>query len=368
MAVSSQRIDDRRVDDQILEDDKVPFASLASLFERAQLRGAQVAELSVLIAGFRVRVRVVGATLARTAFAALHHLPTWTNGTAPDLRIDVWDAAATGIVAPRPRTRPGYVKPGILLKASRNDRFVGEARDHGELWLDRHESRIVGWFDSPERLNLDERARPFHKLLSAWLEQRGVQFVHAGLVACHGNGLLFVGNGGAGKSTSSIACLRSGMGYLGDDFVGFSSAGGSFVGHGIYGSCLLNVHHIKRFSDLEAIAHAAHHSFEDKNVVYLRDAFPGAMRSEIEIKALLLPRVVDAQSTRTRTASKAEALMAIAPTSVMFLPRPSRSAFERVSNLVESMPCFWLELGRDVETIPTAVRSLVDELMSQPGG
>jgi hypothetical protein len=344
--------------DQILDDEAVPVGRLTASFAAAS-RFDSVERLNIVVAGFRVCIRIVGAELARALSASLRHLPCTDGVDAADLHIDVWDARDAAVES---CTRQAGTRPAILLKASRSNRFVGETRDHTELWLDRSRNRIVGWFDTPERLDLDERARPFHKLLSAWLEERGVQFLHAGLVSCDGKGLLFVGNGGAGKSTASIACLRSGMDYLGDDFIGFGRTETGCVGYGVYGSCLLNVDHIGRFPDLKAIAHAPHHPHEDKDVVFLADAFPGAMRSQVPIAALLLPRVADTVATRVRRASKAEALMAIAPTSVMFLPRPSRSAFERIVELVETLPCFWLELGRDVARIPTAVRSLAAQL------
>jgi hypothetical protein len=230
------------------------------------------------------------------------------------------------------------------------------------VWLDRTCDRIVGFTKSVTRLNLDERARPFHKMLSAWLEDRGVQFVHSGLITHAGKGILFVGNGGAGKSTSSISCLRAGMGYLGDDFIGLGIEDGRFAGHGLYASCLLNVHHIKRFPDLQPLAHAPHYDYEQKFVLYLTEAFPNCLRQHIAIDAIMLPRVVDAEVTTFRPAKKAETLMAIAPTSVMLLPRPNRAAFERLTQLVQNTPSYWLELGRNVDRIPAAVQALAESL------
>ena len=97
----------------------------------------------------------------------------------------------------------------------------------------------MGCVSSARCQYLDERARPYHKLISAWLDERGIQFVHAGLIGSGDTGVLFVGNGGAGKSTSSVACLRAGLGYLGDDFVGIESNEGTYTGHGLFSSCLL---------------------------------------------------------------------------------------------------------------------------------
>lgn len=345
--------------DQILAPADVPFVDLSKAFLAASA-AQEPRQLDVLVAGFHVRLRVVGSTLARTLLAPLAHLPE-AVGTRPDLQIDAIHGEETGYSRPEPAA-PNEGRHGILLKASADGRFVGEERAHTQSWLDRDHSRIVAWYRAESQLNLDERARPFHKLLSTWLEERGVQFVHAGLIIAQQKGLLFVGNGGAGKSTSSIACMLAGMGYLGDDFVGFSGDAPAFQGHGIYGTCLLATHHIRRFPALERISQAANHAFEDKRIAYLRGDFGGDLATRVNLGALVLPRVVESAETRWRPASKGEALMAIAPTSVMFLPRPSRAAFARVSALVDSLPTFWLELGQDVEAIPDAVSGLARAL------
>jgi hypothetical protein len=345
---------------QILAHAQVPLAGLIPCFERAAAEGCR--SFNLTIAGHPVRVRVAGSAWADIVAASMGHLRrTDADFQVPALTIDVWDAGETGVDPPQ-LAEIDLTAPPILMKTSDDGRFVGEERHHGMTWLDREGDRIVGFTLAASRLNLDERARPFHKMLSAWLEDRGVQFVHSGLITHGGKGILFVGNGGAGKSTSSISCLRAGMGYLGDDFIGLGLEDGRFVGHGLYASCLLNVHHIKRFPDLQPIAHAPNYAHEEKFVLYLTEAFPGCLRQRIGVDALVLPRVVDSEVTTFRAATKAATLMAIAPTSVMLLPRPNRAAFERLTRLVETTPSFWLELGRRVDLIPAAVQGLAESL------
>ncbi len=344
---------------QILAPDAVPFDRLIDGFERAAARGCS--EFRLRVAGHLVRIRVAGGAWADIVSASMGHLHCDEDVFQPELTVDVWDVLDTGVAAPQ-LAAPDPSEPPILMKTCAEGRYVGEDRHHGSVWLDRTGDRIVGFCQAATRLNLDERARPFHKMLSAWLEDRGVQFVHSGLITHNGKGVLFVGNGGAGKSTSSISCLRAGMGYLGDDFIGLGVSNGRFEGHGLYASCLLNVHHIKRFPDLQPLAHAPHYDYEEKYVLYLTEAFPGCMRDRISIDALMLPRVVDSETTTFQPAKKAETLMAIAPTSVMLLPRPNRAAFERLTRLVQSTPGYWLQLGRQVDRIPDAVRALADGL------
>src|SRR6185369_13029821 len=52
----------------------------------------------------------------------------------------------------------------------------------------------------------DLRAHPGAFALSAWLAGQGLQVMHAAAVAFGGRGVLLVGPGGAGKTTSALAC------------------------------------------------------------------------------------------------------------------------------------------------------------------
>jgi hypothetical protein len=338
---------------------------LETAFVRARdTHPAALGQFDVGIAGLRLRVEVVGTDLAATMRRAFSHLILPAAGAQPDLTISVWDETATGVKVPGQfspeRRRNDDVE--IILKISADGRYVCEQRDLSVSWLDTVSNRIVGCVSSAHYQYLDERARPYHKLISAWLDERGIQFVHAGLIGSGDTGVLFVGNGGAGKSTSSVACLRAGLGYLGDDFVGIENNEGSYTGHGLFSSCLLNVDHLHRFPDLKRHAVPAHQDFEDKSILYLADVYPETLRRSVPIAAVMLPRVVRREETTYRRASKAEALFAIAPTSVMFLPRPSHKAFDRVAELVERVPAYWLELGSNVDRIPDAVRALAAEV------
>jgi hypothetical protein len=248
------------------------------------------------------------------------------------------------------------------MKTSRDGWYIGEERHHGTLWLDRSDQHVVGCIAGVESLTLDARARPFHKLLSAWLFDRGVQFVHAGLVSEADKAMLFVGNGGAGKSTASICSLRSGMGFLGDDFVGISRSGGGFVGHGFYGSCLLGNHHINRFPELAPYAHPPNVAGEEKHVAYLQKGYSRHLECKKTISVIAMPRVVDEAQSSFEKATKVQALKAIAPTSVMYLPRPSKEAFETLAELVGCVPTYWFNSGRDIDAIGGTVRAFMRDL------
>ena len=71
---------------------------------------------------------------------------------------------------------------------------------------------------SPEALaSGDLRAQPAKHAIATWLTSPTMQLMHAAAIAVEGHGVLLLGVGGRGKSTSALACARAGFTFLGDD-------------------------------------------------------------------------------------------------------------------------------------------------------
>jgi len=313
------------------------------------------------VAGYPIEVRVVGDALADEIKSSMAHLATAAAGREPDLVFELWDQAETGVGCSVLDTAASQ-KEFCLVEMSPDGRFVTEKRDHSFLCLDRTGNRAVGITGSFRSQHIDERARPLQRPLSVWLDDKDILFVHAALVAIDGSGVLFGGAGGSGKSSTSIASLLHGHDFLGDDFIGMEQTPeGGFIGHSLFASCLIDSGHMKRFPELARNAIAPNHAFESKSVVFLAASHATRLIPRTPIELLLLPKVVDQDKTSWRPAAKTEALLALAPTSVLFTPTPSGKAFEMLSGLIEAVPTYWLELGRDIKDIPLAVEKIVAE-------
>lgn len=336
------------------------FERGASAFDAAR-QVAAIREQFYRVAGRVIRVRIAGPALADQLEKPMEHLRVEPTEETPMLTIDVWHEAETGIGRPSPNLDSALGPYGIMT-ASEDRRFVAEKRAHSMSWLDRHTGHAVVWISSLTQLHLDERARPFHRFLALRLGEQGVQFIHAGLVTWQGRGALFTGRGGSGKSTASICCLLSGLGYLGDDFVGLESGeDGVFRGHSLYGTALTTLGHMTRFPSLAAVCVAANHTYEEKSLAWLRE-LPGAtFEDSTTITAIVMPRVVDSEDTTYDRASARDALLSLAPTSVLYLPAAGPRAIDRLAALVERVPRFRLLLGRDVSQIPERVKELLAE-------
>lgn len=311
------------------------------------------------IAGYPVHLRIAGPKSALAIDRALAHLRA-PPGASPALTVDIWDDESVGPIAWAPW--PEDVDFYGTMSIDTENRFILHQRPYSIMLLDRQKNHIVGSVRGLSKQYLDERARPFHRLLSIWLNDRDIQFIHAGLVAKGGMGLLFVGKGGSGKTTSSVACFLNGFDYLSDDFVGFQAVvEGNFIGHSLYGTCLID--RVERFPQISRIAEPPNYDFEHKSVVFLADhPVENRFATETPISAVILPRVVDRQETTYRPAKPTEALLALAPSSVAILPHAAPRSLDKLSQLVSATPAFWLELGTDVEQIAPRVEQLCDEL------
>jgi hypothetical protein len=176
--------------------------------------------------------------------------------------------------------------------------------------------------------------------------------------------VLFPGAGGAGKTTTSLSCLKAGFGYLGDDYISLERMpDGTYAGHSMYNTTWLEPTHMARFPDLVPHAHGGLLPGAGKKLILLNDVYPDRMRQTAPIRALALPRIVDAPRASWRPATKGEALLRIVPTSLLHIvPRPGREGMDRLAALVNSADCFWLELGRDLTSIPEAVAGLLERV------
>jgi hypothetical protein len=304
-------------------------------------------------------MRVVGTALAEALLRPFRHLLGPPSGEPPQLVVELWDEAETGVSCDL--ADPRLVPTGqTTTVASHDGRWVVYLHGQTLTCLDRRARHLVGWIRDTASLGLYELGRPLHAPLLLWHRDRGIHAVHAGLVSEDGRGVLFAGEGGSGKTTSALACLFAGFQYLSDDYVGLERRGdGTYVGHSLYASSHLEPGHLRRFPELVPHAIRGHLPHEDKSLVLLSDLFPDRFARSTPIDLLLLPRVTGGPEPIARPATKGQALLRLAPSSLLMLPHATGAAFGRLADLVDRVPRYWLELGGDVHAIPPRVRELL---------
>lgn len=100
--------------------------------------------------------------------------------------------------------------------------------DGMRFWIDREGTRV--WLLWPDSSSLEDAASYLlGPVLGILLRVRGVTCLHASAVAFGNRAVAFVGDEGAGKSTTAAAFARRGHAVLSDDIVALAERDGSFV-------------------------------------------------------------------------------------------------------------------------------------------
>jgi hypothetical protein len=323
-------------------------------------------ESCYILAGRPVRMRILGRRLAELMDLPFAHVRAMDSfPPIGGLTIELWDRSATGVPCQVGSPREDLdLHP--ILKQSDDGAFASYQLQHTLVCLDRRSARMIGCASNADELSLYERGRPLHVPLSLWHKSQDTPLVHAGLVAKEGRGVLLAGPGGSGKSTSAITSACAGFDFLSDDLVAIeSSPDGGFMGHSLYSSTFMEPDHLMRFSILAGHALTCRYPFERKHLVLLSQITSLRFAPSCRICALVLPRVCHLPKSHLRLAAKGEALMALAPSSLLVGDRSrGRESFNKQVKLVETVPCYHLELGGALDEVP----QVLDELLSEIAG
>lgn len=311
-----------------------------------------------LLCGRPVRVRRVGDASSAGYLSAFCHLPRIKDNDDGDLMIDIWDTVYTGVKRVPPETGDPLPEYGYSVHA--DDNVFSQHTSHTTSSYCRDIHRLVVSIDWGQTFPVRQRGKPLTRALAAWLNEFGGHFLHAGLVSIAGHGVLLAGSGGAGKSSTALACLDHGLTYLADDNVGLTRDGhGGFLGHSVYATALLERAQLARYPGLSHTAIAPEPPDDPKTALLFAPDLGDRLAASVPIRTVALCRVTGGCDTRVRSASKAETLLRLAPHSVVHLSNRPRSSFAALAALIEATPCFVLELGTNVAGIPAAVSSLV---------
>lgn len=331
-------------------------------FERAADAAGGTVGLNLKIAGRPVSIRFAGDAAAEALTPAFAHLEV--NGPeAPVLTLFVWDGAKPGFASslPEPDAAARTTGAGPSYYAEEGD--FRALRQPADAFSVLTAAGDRGWFWTPdaERLPYWDYTAPFRHLLSWWLDGCGLCQVHAGAVGTEDGGVLLVGAGGSGKSTTALASLvDERLGYAGDDYVAVDGGDPCAV-YSLYCSGKVHRDDLHRLPHIEpALADGVRP--DEKAVFYVERAFPGRATEGFPLRAILVPRVADRRAARFRPIPQAAALAALAPSTIFQLHPPAGKALAYMGELVRKVPTFVLELGSDVETIPAELVRLLDQV------
>ncbi|MEO8464791.1 MAG: serine kinase [Gammaproteobacteria bacterium] len=338
------------------------FAEVRQQFDSAQSDGATIYEYAYEVAGFTVALRFLGTALLPVITPALSHLRVESSSrTPPDLTICLWDADSTGVpLPPRPWGENDTLSRGDIRGFE--DPVIRTAYTLGPnalSMLDTAANVAMFCTTSAAHIPTDYRGSPLLVILSWWTSIKGLQYVHAGAVGTPAGGVLLVGKGGSGKSTSALSCLQSDLGYAADDYCLLDMRADPPRVHSIYNSAKLEAGHIKVFPHLLPLVSNPDDLGVAKAVIYLNDHHPEKLTRGFPVKSIFIPRVTGKVDTHITPASHVDGLRALAPSTLFQLSGTGGQNFALMANFARRVPSHFLDAGTDLEQIPAVIKKFL---------
>jgi len=342
------------------------FEALGAAFRTAAGSRNGVVARDYRIAGQPIHIRFAGTSLLPVLTPALAHLQDEPQDGPPDasaLHILAWDQSAADAALPAPPwSWNQYMSRGEIggLDPERFRAWYHLASGILSV-IDMQSGRAVLWVRDARDLPIYVVAAPFRMILNAWLARSGLHFAHAAAVGSAAGGLLLAGAGGSGKSTTSLACLEAGMDFISDDYciVGSQPDARAFS---IYCSAKSDEAMLQKLPGLAPSRQPRNDPAGEKALLLLHERFAERLAPSRRLLALLAPTVRDRPSSALQPIGALEAVRALAPTTMEQIAGPDASAWRTILSLARQLPCYRLELGRDVGSTPPLLSGLIEEL------
>ncbi len=326
-------------------------------------RAVGCVQRDLVVGGRGVRLRFAGPALVEPLSGALEHLES-DSPAPPAATVLLWDAASTGVPLP----------PVQWSRSELDDR--GQSRGYRvrdwdrELVYTLHDQDYgaITVFDAASRTAIYatrdaaavpeyERATPLRAALHWCLSAPGRHLVHAGAVGGAEGAALVAGRSGSGKSTLTLSCVEAGLGYVGDDYV-LVETDGAPTAHAVHSTAKLDPAGVSGLPTFAGAILGQDVMDGGKAVVDLHRHRPAALLPRAPLRAVVLPTVKSGARTRVRAVSAADAVRAVAPSTVLQHFGYGMGGLATVAELMRALPVYALELGPDMAPAVDAVARL----------
>lgn len=306
------------------------------------------------IAGQTVCLRIADHRLAQILTPAFAHLAPAVEIDA-DLTICAWDAASAADQMPQPPDRTGstgieFIDGELRVAWSIAEQSFSVLSTNSKLAFFRalDASALPAW----------EQAAPFRRILHWWASKQNLQMVHAAAVGTPDSGLLLVGKGGSGKSTTALACIGSRLGYAGDDYCLLSPGPNPQV-HSLYGSGKADSGAAARLPRLHPAFESSRLHEQEKAVIFVHDHVPESILRSFPLRGIVVPRIVEGGTCKIEKIPKSDALRAMAPSTLFQIPGDQAKSLARLASIVRQLPCWSIYLGENPCEAPARLEQLV---------
>jgi len=303
------------------------------------------------------------AAVSASLHARLRHFARHGHGPV-DLRFEFYRISGRGdhvVEKPLGWARPVYEPPvGEVVYVEEEDRLFINYGDRVRVLCDPGQGSCRFSIRESEEDTLWLASHPLFTIpFIELLKRRRRYSLHAAGLCLNGQGLLFPGTSGSGKSTLTIALLRAGFGFLGDDMLFLTLAQKGLRVLAFPDEIDVTDETAGWFPELHHLLQRPKTPGWPKRPVWAEDVYGAEVAWECQPAVLVFPRVANAEKSVLKPMDRGEALLDLAPNVLLTEARSSQAHLDVLAQLARETACYRLEAGRDVDALPRLLKDLV---------
>ncbi|MCC2667749.1 MAG: hypothetical protein K0Q72_220 [Armatimonadetes bacterium] len=246
----------------------------------------------------------------------------------------------------------------VLYDGSEDLLYIAYGRLMKAAWNGRQSVCRVRYAEA-ELLNLWRLTHPMFTLPFVDCMKRHRRYnIHAASICVDGRGVVFAGGSGYGKSTLTIALVRAGLGFMGDDQVFLCPEDGRILFRAFPDEIDVTENTARMFPELAPVLEASTRPDWPKRQVRVPETYGTGYVFECEPAAVVLPRIAHADQTRVEPLGRDEAFFELVSHVAFTHTEASQAHVDAIGALLRQVPCYRMHTGRDFDALPELVRGL----------
>lgn len=310
--------------------------------------------------GFVVAVGFATDRLRELFSPSLQHL--LVSETTPDLRIVVADSTVLG---PHPPLRPDTQTVARTDSFSIDDVGAIAVEPNASISALHWQQQLgVWWLDAVSGCSSWQVSAPLRQLLAWWAPRCGKILAHTAIVGDGTRGVMITGEGGAGKSTTTMQCGLDGIRVLSDDYCIMTPGAPPDslpVARAATRCCKLSDDSLALLGNHVGTLDNSHRLTPgEKNLVYLPIDGPDAAPTELEIVAVVVPSIGTETTATLHQTQGSAALSSLAMSSIFQFNADPAAVLRSCRQIVEHLPTYELHLGSDLSSASARIAELLN--------
>ncbi len=206
-----------------------------------------------------------------------------------------------------------------------------------------------------------ERSSPFRMILHWSLEQSELHLIHSAAVGIEGKGVLLVGKGASGKSTTALVSLVNGLDYIGDDYIAVSK-NPDLMAFSIYNSVEVNNDTLVKIPELRDCVDNFKRLNSEKALIFLNRYFSSNIARQLKIKAIIMPVIAGGWASSIYSISPIKAFAELAASTIFQMPGSGRTMLRGLKKIFDGIPVYAMELGSDFSELTDTLGKFIKTL------